>query len=170
MNFKSIIKYTVVLLAVVCLANVNANAQQKIGYTNSQVLFSEMSETKAAQSQLKDYSEQLNKQYDAKEKALQQKLESIRKEAVNLTPNQIKVKEEELQKEAMELENTRRGFETDIVKKEQELMRPLTEKFAKAIESVAKENGYSFIIDSSALLHGMDANDVTSLIKTKLGM
>lgn len=170
MNFKSIIKCAVLLLAFVCLATINVDAQQKIGHTNSQLLFSEMPATKNAQSQLKDYSEQLNKQYDAKEKALQQKVEQIKKIIDGLTPNEIKLKEEEVQKEALELEKTRRGFEADIVKKEQELMRPLTEKFAKVIEEVAKENGYSYIIDSTALLHGMDSNDVTSLIKAKLGM
>jgi len=170
MNFKSIIKSAVLLLAFVCLATIDADAQQKIGHTNSQLLFSEMPATQNAQSQLADYSKQLNQQYEAKEKALQQKVEGIQKTISTLTPNEIKLKEEEVQKEALALEQTRRGFEADIVKKEQELMRPLTEKFAKAIEEVAKENGYNYIIDSTALLHSMDANDVTSLIKAKLSM
>ncbi len=170
MNLKSIIKSGLLLLAFVCLATVNADAQQKIGHTNSQILFADMPATKAAKSQLEDYSKQLNDQYTAKEKTLQQKLADAQKKANELTPNQIKELETDFQKQGLELEKTRQTLEQDLLKKEQELMEPLTKKFTDAIAAVAKENGYSYIIDSTALLHGVDSDDVTSLIKTKLGM
>lgn len=170
MNLKSIIKSVLLLLAFVCLATVNADAQQKIGHTNSQLLFADMPSTKSAKSQLEDYSKQLNDQYTTKEKGLQQKLADAQKKAGELTPNQIKELEADFQKQGLELEKMRQGLEQDLLKKEQELMEPLTKKFTDAIAAVAKENGYSYIIDSTALLHGVDSDDVTSLIKTKLGM
>lgn len=169
-NLKSIIKSGLLLFAFVCLATVNADAQQKIGHTNSQALFAEMPSTKAAQSELADFSKQLNDQYTNKEKVLQQELADAQKQAGDLTPNQLKELEAKFQQKGLDLEKTRREFETKLLEKEKVLMEPLSTKFTDAIAAVAKENGYSYIVDSTALLHALDSDDVTALIKTKLGM
>ena len=158
------------LLALVCFATTSADAQQKIGHMNSQAVFAQSPDAKAAQSQLETYSKQLNDKYMAMEKALQDKVQTIQQSINTLTPNQVKEKEEEVQKEAMELEKTRRQYETDILKKEQEIMQPAIDKFASTIEAVAKENGYTLVIDSSALLHAGDSDDITGLVKAKLGI
>jgi len=124
MNFKSIIKSGLLLLAFVGFATINANAQQKIGHTNSQLLFAEMPATKAAQSELADYSKQLNDQYTAKEKALQQELADAQKKAGDLTPNQLKELEATFQQKGVDLEKMRREFEEKLLEKEKTLMEP----------------------------------------------
>ena len=169
-NMKLFIKWGVMLLAFVCFATTSADAQQKIGHMNSQAVFAQSPDAKAAQSQLETYSKQLNDKYMAMEKALQDKVQTIQQSINTLTPNQVKEKEQEVQQEAMELEKTRRQYETDILKKEQEIMQPAIDKFAKTIETVAKENGYTLVIDSSALLHAGDSDDITGLVKAKLGI
>jgi outer membrane protein len=51
------------------------------------------------------------------------------------------------------------------------MLQPLIDKIGKAIEDVAKENGYAYIIDASTgVLLYRGGDDVTDLIKTKLGI
>jgi len=54
----------------------------------------------------------------------------------------------------------------------QKLQQPIIDKIKKAIEEVAKENGYTQIIDSAtgALLYSDPASDIMSLVKAKLNI
>ena len=159
-------KLSVLTFSILCLAAVGATAQ--IGHINSQVVFAEMSAAKTAQSQLEAHSKQLNDNLVAQETKLQQKIEDGRKRAANMTANEIKALETEIQNEAVAIDKTRQEYQQKVFEKENELMQPLINKFQSSIESVAKENGYKFILDSSALLYADDANDVTTKVKAKL--
>ncbi len=57
--------------------------------------------------------------------------------------------------------------------KRQELLGPLLEKIDQAIKDVGKENGFNMIFDTSSfnvLLFANDADDVTAMVKAKLGL
>ena len=61
----------------------------------------------------------------------------------------------------------------DIQKQQETLLAPITDKIQKAIQAVGAENGFTFIYDLSipAILYsGNGAEDVTPLVKTKLGI
>jgi outer membrane protein len=47
------------------------------------------------------------------------------------------------------LQNDRFGFEGDLFKKREELIKPIQEKVFNAINKVAKNNGFDFIFDKS---------------------
>jgi outer membrane protein len=51
-------------------------------------------------------------------------------------------------------------------------MEPMIEKANQAIEDVAKENGYTYILDTSAgtVLYFPESDDILPLVKTKLGL
>jgi outer membrane protein len=55
---------------------------------------------------------------------------------------------------------------------EQDLINPIIEKAKKAIEQVAKENGYTYIFDTSvgAVLYWEESDNVLSLVKKKLNL
>ena len=54
--------------------------------------------------------------------------------------------------------------------KQLELMQPFQDKILKAIEDVAKENGYAYIFDTQVLLYSEGGDDVSALVKKKLGI
>ena len=56
------------------------------------------------------------------------------------------------------------------MKKEAELTKPLYEELDKALKSVAKDNGYSYILDKKLLLYSEGGIDATAKIKTALGI
>lgn len=159
-------KLGVLTFAVLCFAAVGATAQ--IGHINSQVVFADMPATQSAKSQLEAHSKQLGEDLTAKETKLQQKVESARKTAGDMTANQIKTLETEIQNEAMAIDKTRQEYQQKVYEKENELMKPLVDKFQSSIESVAKANGYKFILDSSALLYADPNADITTKVKSKL--
>jgi outer membrane protein len=60
----------------------------------------------------------------------------------------------------------------EVNTKRTELYSPILEKFNKAIEDVAKENGYKMVFDNGKgfLLYYDDEDDVTTLVEKKLGI
>jgi outer membrane protein len=60
----------------------------------------------------------------------------------------------------------------DLQAKESELTAPIIERAKKAVQDVAKENSYTYIFNSSEglLLYAEPMDDVTALVKSKLGI
>jgi len=62
-------------------------------------------------------------------------------------------------------------IQNDLAQMEQQLLAPMVERVRKAIEEVGKEQGFTYIFDTSTgvtLYNG--GEDVSGLVKTKLGM
>jgi outer membrane protein len=57
-----------------------------------------------------------------------------------------------------------------IQTKRQNALQPIYDKLNNAIEQVAKENGYSMIFDKAVLLYSEDKDDVSALVRAKLGL
>ena len=59
-----------------------------------------------------------------------------------------------------------------LQEKEKELLQPIIDRAKQAIAEVAKENGYTYIFDTSAgtLLYQQDSDDILALVKKKLGL
>ena len=68
------------------------------------------------------------------------------------------------------------AYQTQAQQKLQELQEslfePIIERAKQAITDVARENGYSYVFDSSAgtLLYQPDSDDILPLVKKKLGL
>ena len=60
----------------------------------------------------------------------------------------------------------------ELVKLEAKLFQPVELKAYEAIQTVAQENGYSYVIDSSlgVFLVLPESDDLTNLVKTHLGI
>ena len=80
------------------------------------------------------------------------------------------------QKELLDLQTRIEDFQEEaqklLVAKEQELLNPLIDKAKKAIEEVAKEKGYTYILDTGTgvVLYWESGDDIMSFVKDKLGI
>jgi outer membrane protein len=54
--------------------------------------------------------------------------------------------------------------------KAQEKITPLKEKALATIKEVAKENGYTYILDANSVVVGPPGDDLIGLVKKKLGI
>jgi outer membrane protein len=81
-------------------------------------------------------------------------------------------KERELQDMGARIQEFQENAEKKLQDRQQEVLKPIIDRAKKAIEDVAKENGYTYIFDTSvgALLYQQDSEDILPLVKKKLGL
>ena len=151
------------------------NAQQKLGHINSIDVLQAMPEFKQMTTDLQKQKESYSKalegmygDYDKKQKDLQALSQD------KGTPDPIlesKIQElQDLQKRIQDFEGK---VNDDLQKAQQEKLKPINEKYLKAVKEVAQANGYSYIIDivqGSVAYYPEGQNDVTDLVMKKLGV
>jgi len=170
---KKLLKISI-LLAILSFAVQSVNAQ-KFGHINIGNILMEMPHTLAADSLLKVYQDSLVAVGEGQANALQDDIAAFSKEynAGNLTPVASQTQQEALQKrrdEILAYEDVIRGA---VAKRREELLGPILERVQTAINEVGKENGYTMIFDTSVfntILFARDTDDVSSLVKAKLGL
>lgn len=158
-------------------ASVAQTAPQKIGYTNVDYVLSQMPESKQVESQLKDYSTQLENQLKAKYAEFQTKGEAYQKGGATMTEVVRADKEKELQNLQQSIQEFQRSADASIQQKQQALLKPVLDKLQKTIDVVADENGYAYVFNSDAgygttpiLLHGPKDGDISDLVLKKMGI
>ena len=160
------------------LATVVTNAQTaalKIGYADVEYIFDQMPESKKIDAELQSMQTQLKKQYDMKVAEFQKKLEEYKQYGATV-PDAVKQNSErELQQLEQNIQLLQQNSQSDLQKRQVQLMEPIYAKVGKAIEDVAKENGFSLIINNQisgldVILFGDEKLNVSDLVLKKLGV
>jgi outer membrane protein len=161
--------FSVVIL--LCGLTVAAQAQ-KFGYLNSASILQEMPQVKQADSQLEALQKQLQKKGQGMVEELQKSYADAQKkiESGELSPKQQEEEGKKLEAKQAEIQKFEQEMQKQVQDKRNELMTPILTTINKAIQEVAKENGYTFVFDEGVLLYKDPAGDVTSLVRAKLGM
>ena len=161
------------MLAVMALATTTfAQKGTKIGHINSNDLLVAMPEKATVQKELEAHADELRTMLDAMRKEYEGKVAEFQSKQEVMTDiiKQAKIKDiTDLEKRITEFQQS---AEADLQKKEQDLLQPIIDKAKDAINEVAKENGYTLILDSSVgvVLYSVEGDDILPLVKAKLGM
>ena len=119
---------------------------------DTKYILDKMPEYREAQKTLDRLSEQWQQEIEAKQRELDQLYRSFEAEQVMLSDELRKKREDELfnrEKELRDLQKKRFGFEGDLFKKRQELVKPLQDKVYNAVQKLAAARQYDFILDKS---------------------
>ncbi|MDP6922505.1 MAG: OmpH family outer membrane protein [Lutibacter sp.] len=158
-----------VVLAVLALGFNTVQAQTKIGHISTDLLISLMPETKTLNTDL----EKLGKTYEAELKAENDKLEAKLKkydaEAASQTDQVNKERSVEVQQTQQALYQATQIAREEIAKKRDEGLKPILEKAKAAIDAVAEEQGYTYVLEASTLIVAK-GTDLLPLVKGKLGI
>ena len=167
---KNIFKLTLVA-AVMMVSSVAANAQ-KIAHINLDSLISIMPETKTATQAVQDYAKQLEQQVTAMQTELQSKYEDYQAKQKDMPELVRASKEKELNDLNQRIQDFQQQAQTDYQKKSAELSKPVYDKAKKAIDQIAKENGYKYVLDTSTgvVIYNEPADDIFNLAVKKLGI
>jgi outer membrane protein len=156
------------------LASVTTFAQkaQKFGHINSADLLEIMPEIKTTDAKLQSYQTQLTEQNDAMVNEYKAKLDEFQKGQATMPEVKKEVMIQELQDLEERITTFQQGAPEKLEAKKQELYAPILDKAKKAIQDVAKENGYSYVFDTSLglLIHVPESDDLMALVKKKLGL
>lgn len=148
------------------------NAQQKIGYINSEELIMAMPEAKKADADITAYAKTFQDQLQAMQKELETKYKAYEAGVKTMTEAMKDVKEKELTDLQNRIQSVQQGAEEKIAAKRQDMLKPITEKADAAIQAVAKEKGYSYILDANAggIIYALPSDNILADVKTKLGI
>lgn len=125
---------------------------QRYAIVDTKYILDKMPDYKTAQKQLDQISAQWQKEIDDKQAVLDKMYKDYEGEEVMLSDDLKKKREDELfnhEKEVRDLQRKRFGFEGDLFKKRQELIKPVQDKVYNAIQKIAVNRLYDFILDKS---------------------
>jgi outer membrane protein len=125
---------------------------QRYAIIDTRYILDKLPEYKEAQKKLDQFSEQWQKEIDAKSAELDQMYRNFEAEQVMLSEDLRKKREDELfnrEKDLRDLQKKRFGFEGDLFKKRQELIKPVQDKVYNAVQKLAVNRQYDFILDKS---------------------
>ena len=163
------------ILLTICLVVAGlfaAEAQNKLGYINSNELLSIMPESTKMQTELQSYAKGLESSLAAMQAEGEKKLADYQQNEATMSDlvKQDKVRElESIQQRILEFQQ---NAQESLAAKEQELITPILDKARKAIEDVAKEGNFTYIFDASTgnILYAAESENVLPLVKAKLGL
>ena len=127
-------------------------AAQRYAVVDTKYILEKMPDYKAAQKQLDQISAQWQKEIDDKQAVLDKMYKDYEGEQAMLSDDLKKKREDQLfnhEKEVRDLQRKRFGFEGDLFKKRQELIKPVQDKVYNAIQKIAVNRMYDFILDKS---------------------
>lgn len=171
---KKTTQISILILVFLILGSINVYAQSKlkVGHINTAELLKIMPGRDSAEKALYDYAAALEQQMSLMTKEFETKYQEYLDNESKMT----QIVKNAKQKELTDLQNRILEFQElaqeDLKKMEAKLVEPLLKKAENAIHTVAKEKGYTYILDTSsgAVLYFEDADDIMPLVKKKLGI
>ena len=142
------------LLFIFCMSFVfatNTDAQ-RYAVIDSKYILSKLPEYKDAQDKLDQFSKMWQQEIDQKSADLDKMYKDYDAEQVMLSDDLRKKRESQLftkEKYLRDQQRNRFGFEGDLFKKRQELIKPVQDKVYNAVQKIATTRGYDFILDKS---------------------
>ena len=166
----------ILFLTVFCSYAQTSEAPQKIGHADWEYIFSRLPEYKQIENDLRTFETQLQKQLKIKSDELDAKFKAYQAMPAD-TPDPIRNdKESELSFLQENFQKFQSDAQASLQNKQRELVSPVFAKVGKAIEGVALDNGYSYIINpqmiggGDVLLFTDEKHNISNLVLKKLGV
>lgn len=147
----------------------------KIGYADIEYIADRLPEMTRVRSELASLRKQYVNRLEAKGKEFQQEGQAFFKGGESMTAAERSKKELKLQQLENSLKKMQREAEQKLANKQAALLNPLYEKIHKAIEQVAKDQGYTYVFNTNVggapiLLYANEKYNTSDLVLKKLGV
>ncbi len=142
---KLVLSLAILVLSVAAFA-------QRYAVIDSKYILEKLPEYKEAQTRLDDFSRLWQQELDQKQATVTKMFKDYDAEQVMLPDNLKKKREDEIynkEKELRDLQRKRFGFEGDLFKKRAELIKPIQDRVYNAVQKLAVDKQYDFILDKS---------------------
>lgn len=160
--------FSVIVLAASLMIAGDAGAQTKIGYISIDAMVRVMPETSKIDSLLEKYqNDSINPQY-SQIVALYQYKDSVYRDSVKTPAVVRKQIEQELPTLIYQIQNWQTIVNQAMESKQNEFLAPIYSKVYDAVKAVAKEKGYTHVMNKEALLIAPDNDDMITAVAAKL--
>ena len=129
-----------------------ATQAQRYAIIDTKYILNKIPEYKDADKRLQLIGEQWQKEIDDKQVQLDKMYKNYEAEQFMLTDELKKKREDELfvkEKDIRDLQKRRFGYEGDLFKERQKLVKPVQDKVYNAVQKIAIARSYDFILDKS---------------------
>lgn len=168
---RNLVKLTLVVAMVMGSMSIYA---QKFGRVNMNEVIAAMPETKEAQTNLDAFIKDYSDAFETMQVELNNKMADLQKNEATLSETVKQLKYKELQDLSNRMQEYERIAQSDIQKKQQDLMVPVQQKATEAVNKVAAEGGYTAIFDTSipslVYVNETQMTDILPMVKTALGI
>jgi len=133
------------------LLSLKVNAQ-RYAIIDTKYILSNIPEYKTLDKRIQLISEEWQKEIDAKQAVLDRMYKNYDAEQYMLTDDLKKSRQQEIadkEKEIRELQKKRFGYQGDLFKTRQNIVKPIQDKVYNAIQKLAVARSYDFILDKS---------------------
>ena len=176
-NDKEMKKFAVLLIITLglILANTSetrAQAKIKLGHVDFATLYSMMPGLDSVKGVFEEYNKGVQEQFNAMQTELENKYNDYVAKMETMSDIIRSTKEAEINDLKERMDQFEATATQDLQNKEMELTAPIIEKARAAVETVAKEGGYTYIFNSTEglLLYAEPTDDVMDKVKAKLGI
>ena len=165
----------IIFIAFILISAGTSLQAQRFAYVNTDYILSNIPEYKTAQDQIDKLSTEWKGEVDKKQKEIDELYRIFQNEQYLLTEDQKKVKIAEIEgkeKALKDYQKVKFGYEGELFKKRQELIKPIQDKVYEAIEKFAAERGYDFVFDKASgttILFANKENDKSEDILKRMG-
>lgn len=149
---------------------------QKTVYVDTDYILNNIPAYKEAQQQLDNITKEWQTEIQVEIDKLDKMYKQYQVDKVLLSNDMKSKREQEIlqkEKQVKELQKKRFGPEGDRFKKEQELIKPIQDEIYNAIQELAKDNGYGFVLDAASstisILYSDNKYDISDEVLRKLG-
>jgi len=168
-----------VTLLLLCSFIPSVSKAQGVAHVNYQEVVELMPDYKLALNDYEVYREALNDQLMEIQNNYLGIQKKAKDEAAKPVPNEARLKIYYSQMETAQLQyqTMQESIQDSLSLKQMELLQPIKDKVTAAVAEIAKEKGYTHVLDNanaafsgSMLLYADPAYDITALVKAKLGL
>lgn len=134
---------------------------QKVAFVDTEYILNQMPEYKSAQKQIEALAQEWQKQLEKMKAELDKLKETYNAEKFLLSEDLKSQREKEIQEKEQAYRTYQRdkfGYEGELFKKRQELIKPIQDRVFDAIQKVARDNALDIIFDKSGAVTMLFAN------------
>lgn len=129
-----------------------ATFSQRYAIIDTRYILEKLPDYKSANTKIEEFAEAWQQEIDLMQADLDKMYRELEGERAMLTPELLKKREDQIynkEKQIRDLQRKRFGYEGDYFKKKQELVKPIQEKVYNAVQKLAGERMYDFVLDKS---------------------
>lgn len=125
---------------------------QRYAIIDTKYILGKIPDYNKANEKIEEFAEAWQQEIDLLQADLDKMYRDFEGEKAMLTPELLKKREDEIynkEKQVRDLQRKRFGYEGDYFKKKQELVKPIQEKVYNAVQRLAGERMFDFVLDKS---------------------